>query len=251
MKNCLQKSWSYAPTLFSQKIMYILDHTKRGKNKLLSNLPAGVQRRLMCDNMHLLGNMKFTEENGFPILSPYNPDSLDFTLFSYKDRNKHNGGKWAVHFFQNDYTFLNAVTRNLEVTTSALVNCDVVFAPDYSLYVDAPIFINKQNVYRSRFAAAYWQSCGFNVIQTASWGNANSFSYCFEGLAEHSVTAVCGIGHDHCQQAKHLWQYALYELVARKAPTKLIIYGGKSEDIPDLGIPVLHFDDYITKKFRK
>ncbi len=92
---------------------------------------------------------------------------------------------------------------------------------------------------------------GFNVIQTASWGDANSLKYCFEGLAEHSVTAVCGIGHDHCPQARHLWQYALKELVAEKSPTKLIVYGGKQDSIPELGIPVVYIEDFITKRFRK
>ena len=142
------------------------------------------------------------------------------------------------------------MTDKLESTTATLAKCDVIFAPDLSLYVDAPQFINMQNVYRSRFAAAYWQSLELNVIQTASWGDANSFSYCFEGLAEHSVTAVCGIGHNHCRQAKDLWQYAIQRLVDEKSPTKLIIYGGKQEDMPHIEIPVIYLEDYITKHFR-
>lgn len=250
-KKCLLKTWSHTPTLFSNKALYITSHTERGRNYLLCNLPKNTIRQITGDNMHLIGHMRFTEENGFPILSPYNPEKLDFTLFSYKDRNKHKYGKWAVHFFQNDYTFLKAITCNLERTTATLSKCDVIFAPDCSLYVDAPIFINKQNIYRSRFAAAYWQSCGFNVIQTASWGNANSLKYSFEGLAEHSVTAVCGIGHDHCSQARHLWQYALQKLVETKSPTKIIVYGGKCDSIPKLDIPVIYYTDYITKNFRK
>lgn len=249
--NNFKQIWTHSPSLFTKKTMYLLDHTKNGKNIILNSQPDSVKRRISCDNMHLTGNMRFTEENGFPILEPYNPECLDFDLFSYKDRNKHKEGKWAVHFFQDDYTFLKAITDNLETTTSALAKCDVVFAPDCSLYVDMPPFINKQNVYRSRFAAAHWQICGLNVIQTASWGDANSLKYCFEGLAEHSVTAVCGIGHDHCPQARHLWQYGLKELVAKKSPTKLIVYGGKQDSIPELGIPVVYIEDFITKRFRK
>ncbi len=241
---------THNPSLFSKKTMYTLEHTKRGKSRILNKFPDSIQRRMTCDNMHLTHNMRFTDEHHFPILSAYNPESLDFDLFSYKDRNKHREGKWAVHFFQNDYTFIKAVTDRLEETTSTLANCDVLFAPDFSLYVNTPVFINMQNVFRSRFAAAYWQSIGFNVIQTASWGNANSFSYCFEGLAEHSVTAVCGIGHDHCTQAKHLWQYAVRRLIKEKSPTKLIVYGGKQDEMSDIGIPVIYYEDYITKHFR-
>ena len=234
---------------FSNSIIFI-DHTKRGKSRLLNELSDNIQRIMTCDNRHLAHDMRFTDENHFPILSAYNPDSLDFDLFSYKDRNKHKEGRWAIHFFQNDYTFFKAVTERLEVTTSTLINCDVLFAPDFSLYVDGPVFMNMQNVFRSRFAAAYWQLLGLNVIQTASWGDANSFRYCFEGLAEHSVTAVCGIGHDYCLKAKLLWQYAVQRLIEEKSPTKLIVYGGEKKKLPDLGIPVFYFEDYITKNFR-
>ena len=249
-QNYFQNMWSQDPSLFPKKTMYPLDHTKRGKNLLLSELPYDVKRRITCDNMHLAYNMRFTEEHHFPDLSAYDPDSLDFELLSFKDRNKHKEGKWAVHFFQHDHTFIKAITDRLEATTSTLIDCDVLFAPDCSLYVDAPVFINMQNVYRSRFAAAYWQSLGFNVIQTASWGDANSFKYCFEGLAEHSITAICGIGHDYCLQANHLWHYAVQRLIEEKSPTKLIVYGGKQDELPNLGIPVYFFEDYITKHFR-
>lgn len=243
--------WEESYSLFPQREEYRLTHTERGKNVLFNTLPKTAQRKMACDNMHLVGNMKFTEENGFPILAPFNPDTLDFELYSYKNRNHHRERPWAVHFFQHNYTYIHAITRNLEVTTAALAGCSAVFTPDCSLYVDAPMFINKQNIFRSRFAGAYWQSCGYNVIQTASWADANSLRYSFEGLAEHSLTAVCGIGHEFSRQANRLWKYAVEKLIETKSPTTLIVYGGKQERLPDFGIPTVFFQDSITKYFRR
>jgi len=88
------------------------------------------------------------------------------------------------------------------------------------------------------------------VIQTASWGDANSLKYAFEGLAEHSVTAICGIGHDFCGAARRLWIYSVKTLIEMKSPTKLIVYGGKTNSLPDFGTPVIFVEDYITKQFR-
>lgn len=119
------------------------------------------------------------------------------------------------------------------------------------MYVDAPTFINKLNIFRSRFAAAYWQSCGYNVIQTASWGNADSLAYAFEGLAEHSITAVSGRGHDICEASKRLWHYAINKLIEQKSPTKIIVYGGKEDGLSNLGVPVIFIEDFIAKHFRK
>ena len=71
--------------------------------------------------------------------------------------------------------------------------------------VPLAMWVNRDSVYHSRFITAYWQKCGYQVIPTASWGDANSFKYCFEGLPEHSVIAVCGIGHDQDKSRKTLW----------------------------------------------
>lgn len=250
VKDCFQRMWNQPPSLFPAKMQYLMNHTVAGKNKLFGMLSQSIQRKMRCDNMHLIGNMRFTEVNGFPIQLPYNPESLDFELYSYSDRNKHKSNPWAVHFFQPDYVILKAVTSGLERTTRALCGCAVVFAPDLSLYVGAPEFINKQNVYRSRFASAYWQACGLNVIQTASWADANSLKYAFEGLAENGVTAVCGIGHDFCESARRLWFYAIKKLIEEKSPTILVVYGGKTDSFPDLDVPVIFIEDFITKRFR-
>ena len=87
------KMWPQEPSLFSQRTMYKLDHTERGRNLILSELPESIRRRMTCDNMHLAHKMRFTDEHHFPILLPCNPDNLDFDLYSYNDRNKHRDGK--------------------------------------------------------------------------------------------------------------------------------------------------------------
>ena len=88
------------------------------------------------------------------------------------------------------------------------------------------------------------------MIQTASWADANSLKYAFEGLAENSVTAVCGIGHDFCESARRLWFYAIKKLIEEKSPTILVVYGGKTDSFPDFGVPVIFIEDFITKRFR-
>lgn len=150
----------------------------------------------------------------------------------------------------HDYLFYTAVSTNLEITTYKLSKFDYLFAPDCSLYVDASKQENLHAIYISRFAAAYWQKCGFNVIPVASWGDANSLSYCFEGLPSNSVIAVCGIGHEHCSAAKKLWLYAVNKLIDNLSPTTLIVFGGDEEDTRDLPANIVYYPDYIHKKFR-
>lgn len=158
---------SNPPSLFSSKEQYQLDHTNRGKSKLIAQLSQTEQRKLTVDNMHLSVGMKFTSENEFPVLQPYNGD-CNFEMCAYTNRKQSNGKDTALHFFLDDYKFCK-IWDNLELITSNIQKFAYVFAPDYSLYVDAPSKqMNIQNVYRSRFIAAYWQKCGLQVIPVAS-----------------------------------------------------------------------------------
>jgi len=240
---------SRTSSLFSLKEQYLQTHNDRGRFYAICALPESQQRKRTYNNMHLSVRMKFTEGNGLPIIQSY-IGAVDFHVYPYTERNKHASENSALHFFLDDYKFNSAITRNLETTTRNIINYDYVFAPDCSLYVDMPKQVNLQAIYNSRFAAAYWQSWGLNVIPVASWGDVKSLSYCFEGLPQKSVIAVCGTGHNHCKGAKILWDYAIKNLIERLEPTTLIGYGGNEEDTFGLPVNVRYIPDFIHRKFR-
>lgn len=243
-------NWKQDATLFPPKEMYLLSHDDRGKNIAFKRLPESLQRRKRIDNMQIVHNLPKTQEHGFPIVKPYT-GTLDFTYVSFADRKKHDGKGCALGFFLYDCGFDASVWYKLEYTTSEIIKYDVVFAPDYSLFVgDNFKMQNQYNVYKARAVAAYWQYCGKDVIPVATWGCANSFRYCFEGLPEYSAIAVCGIGHDSDPLRHRLWTEALLELQRQKHPTTVIVYGGKSCTVNGLEANLVFLEDFITKRFR-
>lgn len=236
--------------LFTKKEMYVMEHTISGRSTRIECLPEMERRRRMYENMHLMDGMTFTSRHHIPQLLPYN-GTVDFELVAYSDWRKNNGTGQALHFFLDDYRFRNQLWYRLEQTSYSIRKFDYYFTPDYSMWVDIPTdFYNLESVFRTRFAGAYWQqTCGYNVIPTASWGNADSFTYCFEGLPDNSIIAVGGMGHNHCPAAKRLWHYALQELERQKHPSLILIYG-KEEDLPDLSAPVKFLPCFISKRLR-
>lgn len=161
------------------------------------------------------------------------------------------GNKIGMHFFVRDSHFANSLWQNLERKTISLSKFDVLFAPDYSLFVNPPLpFVNKMSIYKSRFCGAYWQQCGFNVISTATYGDVNSFSYCFEGLPEESIIAI---GNETVRlrnsASVELWRLAVLELERQKCPTLIIVYG-KLIEVPGLHTPIVYFPGYIETHFR-
>ncbi len=200
--------------------------------------------------MHLMEGFKFTSLLQFPQLEPFT-NVFDFECIPYTERNKHTGIHQAVHFFLDDYRFRNAVWNNLEYTTLSIWKYDYCFTPDLSLWIDLPTdYYNRQNVFRTRFIGAYWQQCGYNVIPTASWGDLNSFSYCFEGLPKYSVIAVSGMGIMKSSDFYNRWCYGLTRLEYSMSPILIIVYGQKVQ-VPELHTPVQFIPDYISTKLRK
>lgn len=205
------------------------------------------RRKIMDDNMHLMDGMCFI--NGMPCLHPYNGTS-DFNLVAYHERSKHEGKDEAVHFFIDDYRFRDAVWYSLEKTTHALKKFDIIFAPDLSLWRNAPTeFFNVKNVFRSRFVAAYWQRLGLNVIPVASWGGMDSFAYCFDGLPEKSVIAVSGMGNRKSSDSFNRWCHGVRRLEEEKNPSRILVYGEKTE-VRGLTTPLTFMESFITKRFR-
>lgn len=236
--------------LFSAKENYLLSCTDTGKLREVMVLSAKKRQKRQINNMHLMDGMDLTYPNRFPELKAYNGPT-DFVYLPYSEHLKMEGTGYAIHFFEDDYKFLNAIDKRVEQTVFALRNAEVIIAPDCSLYVDEDRyhFLNLQSVYRSRFFGAYAQKCGFNVIPTATWGGLDSFEYCLEGLPTNSVIAVCGIGINWDKRATLLWEYALRELERRLSPTKILICGNE-RPVPGLSTPVQFIPPYLSTKLK-
>lgn len=236
-------------TLFDKKEIYKISCSKKGKLQELASLSKSKRSKLEENNMHLTEGMVYSETNGFPILKPYN-GSVNLSYQPFTKRQKLDGKGVALHFFMDDYKFSAACDTNLERTTYSLIKFDCLLTPDYSLYVDMPLEMNRHNIFRSRFAGAFWQNCGFNVIPTASWSDADSFNYCFEGLPSNSVIGVCGTGIKWCSASYRLWQYGMRAMEETISPTTIIVYGSELE-VPGLHTPIVFIQDYISKHYRR
>lgn len=139
--------------------------------------------------------------------------------------------------------------EKLEKSVFELSKFDAAFAPDFSMWLDLPDFFNKESVFKNRFDTAYMQLCGLPTIPVASWGNADSFSYCFKGLPQNSVIAVCGLGHLRNKACDALWHFAIRELERQLHPTLILVYGPEVP-MPGVKTPVRFITDFITKRFR-
>lgn len=228
--------------------MYELSCTASGRSRSIQAFSPARRRKLQAENMHLSKGMQFTQSNGFPMLLPYN-GRTDFDFQPYSAHNRLDGKGQALHFFEEDYKFSRPTWQHLERTTLRTISrFEAVMTPDHSLYMDRSVSQNKWHTYMSRFAGAFWQLRGYQVIPTASWAGEESFPWCFEGLPQGSVIAVCGTGIDKEPQMARYWAHALRELERQLSPTLIIVYG-EERVVRGLHTPLQFIPTYVRKKF--
>ena len=129
--------------------------------------------------------------------------------------------KKGVHFFVDDYRF-NGIYDNPERTFERYSQYAFLLSPDFSTYADMDLWRQLESVAKNRWVGAFWQSKGKIVIPTISWGDAQSFEFCFEGVEKGTIVAIGMIG---CKQSKLNFMRGYNEMLKRIQPSKIICFG--------------------------
>ena len=94
------------------------------------------------------------------------------------------------------------------------------------------------------------QDAGLVVIPTVSWAEKETFDFCFDGLPENSVLSISTIGVKQDKNAFEIWKAGTRELIKRKKPKALLVYGGEVEfDYGD--VEVFNFSNAVTERMRE
>lgn len=214
-------------------------------NNFQKDVSQAHRRKKSYQNINLTEGLNLVGKYEMPMVKAYTGDiPLSLTPYSMKDTGNKNG---AVHFYIDDYRFTGMYTWNhLQQFTEKVAPYKMVIAPDFSVYLDQSKILNLFQLYQNRVVTAYWQSVGLQVIPSVSWGNADSFKYCFDGLPQNSILSIGGLGNAHHASMLKLWEYGVNLTIERLHPIALIIYGAPK--ILDLPVKTYYFKDFINSK---
>lgn len=154
----------------------------------------------------------------------------------------------GVHFYVDDYQF-ERIWNDPQKYIDVLRDYDCVLTPDFSLYMDMPMSMKIWNVFRSRLIGQMMQDAGVIVIPTVSWAEAATFEFAFDGLPENGVLSISTIGVKQDKAAFEIWKAGTTELLKRKKPKTLLVYGGEVDF--DYGkTKVLYFANAVTERMK-
>lgn len=158
----------------------------------------------------------------FPIIKKQSINVDAIKLLSYTNAKLHdseNADK-TIHFFTYDWKF-DKVYENAEEELKKLSQYKYLLSPDFSLFTNMPLALQIESVFKNRWCGAYWQSEGLKVIPTVSWGDERSFEFCFDGIEEGSVVAVCTYYRENCEDD---FMLGYNEMLKRIKPSTVICY---------------------------
>lgn len=195
----------------------------------------------LCRDFHLVGDYELPQVNAYAGDVP-----LQLIPYTCRHTATHTS---TIHFYLDDYRFAS-IWPKLRKYTESVARFHSVIAPDFSLYCDCSKVINLQNLYRNRAITAIWQSMGIPVIPSVSWADADSLSYCLDGLPQHSVLSVGSVGVSRSQASIQLWRYAIAQIIERLNPKALIVYGAHIDLDFTTNVPLYYHQDFIHSKLR-
>lgn len=155
---------------------------------------------------------------------------------------------YIAHFYYDDYKFISA-WREPDKYVDRLRRFRAVVSPDFSLYTDFPRALQILSCYRRQWCGAYWQSLGIDVIPDVVWGDRTSYSYCFDGIPEHSTVAVSTVGikrdSDWNDKKNSLFRAGYEEMLRRLKPETILFYG---DMIDGLGGNIIRIPSFYEQK---
>ena len=182
-----------------------------------------------------------------PILAPCNKIPKKMIGFNYALTSKEYDA--CIHFYLDDYQFERIWTQP-EKYMEILSRFDMVLTPHYSVYYDMAEPVRIWNVYRGRLLGQMFQRYGIDVVPIVYCGDPKTWDYCFDGLPENSTLSINTIG-NNMPESWDMWHAGVDELIRRKKPKTLLIYGNGLKIDKDFGdVNVIYYSNEVVDRMR-
>lgn len=152
--------------------------------------------------------------------------------------------QWVV-FYEHDEQFIrlwNKPRKYIEI----LKKFNGVITPDFSLYRNMPLVMQKWSTYQGKAIGVWLQNEGIEVIPNVRFADERTYSFCFNGVEKNSTVAIGTHGCIKKVVDKAYFEKGLAEMVQQLQPQTIIVYGAAPDCIfgkyKEMGIRIIQFD---------
>lgn len=197
-------------------------------------------------NQWMMDGARYVGIHEMPVIKPCNKvPTGNLARFSDVVPNQKASRNQWVCFYEGDDRF-EKIWDKASVYVPMLKKFDGIITPDFSMYVDMPLELQRWNCWRSRVIGNYLQREGGDVVPNVRYGDARTYDFCFDGLPKDSVLSVGTLGCVKDRFSRRIFEDGLRELIRRLVPSCLIVYGPLTPTIKNIldgtGTNCVHFD---------
>ena len=179
-----------------------------------------------------LKNMRFTGFDEFPVLGKQQKNfQRPIQMIRFTDR-KDASLNDSICFFEWDDLFEKKLEeKKIKKIIPSLKNAGSIVQPDYSIYADDPILLQKLAVFEKNRVAVELQNAGLEIIPNLRWGDERSFNFAFQGIPKHQICAIGTYGQIRDKEKRYLFESGLEVALSKVEPCEILVYGTMPRDI--------------------
>ncbi len=134
-----------------------------------------------------------------------------------------------VHFYQHDRKFDGkrcGIWFQPRRAAEIFRHFAGIITPDFSTNLDFPFPWKIFNTYRMRAFGYWYGTLGGAVINNVRWGEEDTFSWCFEGIAHNSIVSIGTVASGLRDfENRKLFETGFFKMIEVLRPHTIIVYG--------------------------
>ena len=215
---------------------------------------SNASRRMRKDVFHafLVKNASYAGKEEIPCVKTSSLLPEKVIPFS-KILSSHDYDAW-IHFYEHDYVF-EKLWNNPQKYLPIIRKFKGVISPDFSLYYDMPLVLQKWNTYRGKALAFWLQTNGVEVIPNVRWGDERTFGLSTLGVEKNKTIAVGTHGCIKTVEGRQMFIRGFDYVVKTLKPKNIVVYGRMPDKIFCLAkmyrIKLIHFESELAAAHKK
>lgn len=157
-----------------------------------------------------------------------------------------------IHFYEFDIQF-QGIRRTLGKRMDDFKKCGGVITPDFSIYRDRPLIVQKMNTFLNRMIGVILQKNGVYVIPNIRFGDERTYEFCCKGVPTNSIIAVGAVGCQKKKSEQELFCRGFDYVMQELKPNTVIVYGHLPSELKNKYNNFTHIYEYeaeTSKRFK-
>ncbi|MCF0109130.1 MAG: DUF4417 domain-containing protein [Erysipelotrichaceae bacterium] len=192
------------------------------------------------------GITEFEGYDQYPVIKRENEVIIPARLVPYSKMSSNLSKDVFVHFYEFDVNFLG-IRRTINNRMEDFKKCGGVITPDFSIYRDRPLIVQKMNTFLNRMIGAILQNNGVYVVVNIRAGDERTYQFCCKGAPKHSIIAVGAVSAMKKKEEIEVFAKGLNFIIQTLEPTDIIVYGKLPDSIKNKYNTTVRFHEYESE----